>query len=641
MDFKYCRTIFLIVTVLSLILIMSTKSFASNYNQTYTFHTKINNIEISHKLYISVPSSLYNYYQKQNHNTFNIEDFSKFVTPNVFRSIAENVQNVTRNMPYSDEVFANAVLEIVHQIQYNKTDLKFPTETIVDNSGDCDTLSLLAASIMKAGDLDVVLLFYEDSHVSHINIGVHLLNEPVYYTKGTKPFYYEYNDKKYFTAESTGDNWKVGDQPQDYISTEPKIISIKNHEKTSFAQISSNLDSPLIPSSISLSLIPESLKVEDGGTNITISGSISPRYPKQQVTVNINHESNPLSIHKTVTTDKLGNYSLTLNFNTTGIYTIQTSWNGIQNYAGSDSEKLTVNIALNQLLDKYEVNQTVTVGSESIQIISLNSAGYRILSNQPIKKIFEKNFTGTGILISSEFIILGNIEPYLTEHRITLPSFEQIIIKGGRISTKTIPEQTVIIPNYRQQMHNHLEFTLIQNGKEDYSVSVRLLDNSDISKIIEKSDPILINASDYVRENTWYNMTANISENQIIFKLFDENTTHLTKTALIDYTNNTKELKILVKYEPDSIIVFKDLQAGILEQPTQLIEGYKPPFNIPYMRSIDPPEPEEPPKALESKAPEPEESIQEFAFPTTIVIIAAILVLAIVLIIFRAYRKLK
>jgi len=650
MNFKYYRTIFLAVTVLSLILVMPTPSFSSNHNQTYTFHTKIGNIEISHKLYTSVPPSLYEYYQRQNHNTLNIEDFSKFVTPNVFRSIAENIQNVTGNMPYNDEVFANAVLEIVHQISYNKTKVKFPTETIVDNSGDCDTLSLLVASIMKAGDLDVVLLFYEDSPIGHINVGVHLLNEPVYHTKGSKPFYYEYNDKKYFTAESTGENWKVGDQPQDYINTEPKIISIENHEKTSFAEISSNLDSPLIPSSISLSLIPESLKVEEGRTNITISGSISPRYPKQQVTVNIKYESNPIYIHKTAITDELGNYSLTLNFNATGIYTIQTSWNGIQNYAGSDSEKLTVNIGLNQLLSKYEVNQTVTVGFESIQSIGLNSAGYRILYSQPRKKILEKNFTGTGILVSSEFIILGNDEPYLTEQTITIPSFEQTIIRRGRINTKKVPEQTVVIPNYRQQMHNYLEFTLVQNGKEDYSVSVRLLGNSDISEIIDKSDSTIINASSYVRENAWYKIAANISENQITIKLFDQNKTDLTRTEPIDLTNSTNELKILMKYEPDSIIVTKNLQAEFLDQPTQLIEGYKHPFNIPHTQSIEPlkpgeppepPEPEEPPEPPETKAPEPEEPIQEFAFPTTIATIAAVLVVTLVAIIFQAFRKPK
>jgi hypothetical protein len=38
-------------------------------------------------------------------------------------------------------------------------------------------------------------------------------------------------------------------------------------------------------------------------------------------------------------------------------------------------------------------------------------------------------------------------------------------------------------------------------------------------------------------------MAANISENQIIVKLFDENNTYLTKTIPIDYTNKTNELK--------------------------------------------------------------------------------------------------
>ncbi len=614
---KHCRTTFLIITVILLILIRPTKSFSRNYNQTYTVHTKIGNIESSHKMYISVPLSLYNYYQSQNHNTFNIGDFSKFVTPNVFKSIAENIQNVTRNDPYGNEVFANAVLKIVQQIPYNKTSVKFPIETMVDNSGDCDTLSLLAASIMKAGGLDVVLFLYENSPISHMNVGVHLLNDPIY--RGLKPFYYEYDDKKYFTAETVGKNWKVGDQPQSYTSTEPKIISLENYEKTSSAQVSSNLDSPLIPSSISLSLIPESLEVKEEGTTITISGSISPKYPKQPVIININHESFPLTLNifRTVTTDQLGNYSLPWNFNTTGTYTIQTRWNGVQNYAGSDSEKLTIYIGLYQVLNKYEENKTLMVGSEVIQTPRLNSFGNRILNNQPIKKILEKNFTGTNVLLSSEFIILGDGEPTLSEQTITIHSYEYKIFIHNRTITRIIPEKTIIIPSYKQKMVNHLEFTLTQNGEEDYSVSVRLLDNYDISQIIDKADSTFINASSYVRENTWYNIAANIFENQIIIKLFDENNTYITETAPVDYTNSTREFKILIKYEPDSIIVFKNLQAEILDQPTQLVEGNKPPFNypefltsyIPYMQPVEPP---------------------AFALPITEITLAAAMVVAVI-----------
>lgn len=637
MNFKYYRTALLIVTITSLILFLPTKSFSSNYTKTYTFHTKIGNIERSHKLYISVPQSLYDYYQRQSHNTFNIQDFSKFVTPNIFNSIAEDIQNVTGNFPHSDEIFANAVLEIVQQIPYNKSNVKFPAETVVNNSGDCDLLSLLAASIMKAGGLDVVLFYYEVSPVSHMNVGVHLLTDPVYHTTGIKPTHYEYSNKKYFSAETAGKNWKVGDQPQSYINTEPKIINLKNLNETSLANIASNLDSPLIPSTISLSLLPESLQVNEGQTNITISGSISPRFPNQQVTVKIDHESYPPNIFRT-TTDQQGNYSLTWNFNNTGTYFIQTSWNGVQNYEGSDSEILTLHIGLNQLLDKYEFNGTLRVGPEVIQTPELNSYGYTILNYQQIKKIFEKNFTGTDILLSTAFIILGNGEPLLTKQKITIPSYEVSILRRRGIVKQTIPEQTIVIPNYRQKMNNYIEFTLRQNGEEDYGISVRLMDNSDVTQMIDKSGSTFINASKYVEENIWYNIEANISKNQTIVKLFDENNTRLTETASMDHVNSTREFKILMKYDPDSIVVFKDLQAKILDQPTQLVERNKSLAEFPQTQPVVPSEPEDP---RTNEPSEPEEPIQEFAFPTTTDIIGLASIITLVALILWTVRKRK
>jgi len=531
-------------------------------------------------LYTSVPPSLYNYYHSQNHNTYGYGDYSKFVTPNAVKSIAENIQNITRNRPYSDEVFANAVLEIVHQIPYSKSKAKYPIETMVENLGDCDGLSLIAASIMKAGGLDVVLFIYPTSPVSHMNLGVHLSHEPIFHTRGMKPAYYEYNGKKYYTAETTsGLDWKVGDQPQSYTSIEPHIISLENCEKTSPGEVSSSLNSPLTPSSISLSLIPESSNVSEGGNAITISGSISPVNAEQQVTIYINQESSQHDIFRTVTTDHLGNYSLTWNFNTTGTYIIQSSWNGIHNYAGSDSEKLTVHIGLNQLLNQYEVVNSLWIGSEVIQVTTLNNAGHSILSKHGVIEFLEKNFTGTGVLLSSEFIILGNKENRsVREQKITIPSYEQTrrSFRGRNTITIKVPEKTIIIPSYEQKLDNHLEFILRQNGENNYSVSVRLLDDSDMSQIIEKSDSLFVNASSYVRADTWYNIEAQISKDQIIAKLFEENKTHLSETVPINNNTSICEFRILMKYEPDSIIVFKSLKAEIPDQPTQLVEENHP-----------------------------------------------------------------
>lgn len=53
---------------------------------------------------------------------------------------------------------------------------KYPVEVIVENEGDCDLLSFVAASIMMAGGLDIVLLYYESQ--KHMNVGVNLTHAP-------------------------------------------------------------------------------------------------------------------------------------------------------------------------------------------------------------------------------------------------------------------------------------------------------------------------------------------------------------------------------------------------------------------------------------------------------------------------------
>ena len=44
-----------------------------------------------------------------------------------------------------DELFANMVLQVVHQIEYKQTlDIQFPIITIGDTKGDCDNVATLS-----------------------------------------------------------------------------------------------------------------------------------------------------------------------------------------------------------------------------------------------------------------------------------------------------------------------------------------------------------------------------------------------------------------------------------------------------------------------------------------------------------------
>jgi hypothetical protein len=545
-------------------------SFANNYDYIYTFNVQYGYYQLNHRLYTSMPPSLYDYYHTKSHIMRSDGDYSKFVTPIVFKSIAENIQNATRDMSHSDEQFANAVLMLVRQVSYVKSDVKYPVEAMVENSGDCDVLSLLAASIMKAGGLDVVLLLYNGMSPSHMNVGVYLPYAPVYRTWWMTSASYEYNNKTYWMAECTSlGEWKVGDRPDLLANAEPQIISLENCEKTSPAHVSSSLDSPLTSSSISITLVSENSSAIEKERSLTISGSISPAYSGKSVVMYVNQDGYPCNTFSTVT-DQFGNYSFTWNFTSTGTYYIRTSWSDFSNYAGSDSEKLTVYVGSYQQF----------VGDEGAgsggTFLSTNAAlGYRLFVIQAGKEFLKSNLTGTDVLLSGEFIMLRSNQTTIpkSEQTITIPAKRLTIRIPGSRRTLTIlrSEQTITIPS-EETPKNQLGFILRYNGGNDYNASVKVLDDYDLSQITKQPDgnnTALMNASKSTKENTWYKVAARISEDAITAELYAENGTLLEKIATRDDIANASESRILITYETDTIIAFKNLKVATLDQPTQ------------------------------------------------------------------------
>ncbi len=97
---------------------------------------------------------------------------------------------------------------------------KYPIQTIIDQSGDCEDLSILAAALLKRQGYDVKLFYVKpknDSNSNHMAIGV--LGD--YYYSGT---YIEKDGKKYFYVETTSPGWKFGQMPEKFKKAE--IISI-------------------------------------------------------------------------------------------------------------------------------------------------------------------------------------------------------------------------------------------------------------------------------------------------------------------------------------------------------------------------------------------------------------------------------
>lgn len=553
-----------------------------SYERTYTFNLEKGSYYDTYTLYTFVPPSLYDYYRGKTNSVSSDRDYSKFVTPEPVQTLANNIRNITINQSNSDEEFANNVLALVHQFSYSVSNIKYPVEALAENSGDCDVLSILAASILKAGGLDVVLLIYRDICPAHMNIGVNLPYPPVFDETEIERTGFEYNNKTYWAAECTPTgSWKVGDQPDSFATLRPVIIPVENHEKCSPAHVSSSLNNPLIPSALSINLSLEKINGEEQKA-FMISGSIFPSYCGKEVVIYISHDGGySYTVLKTITTN-LGNYSIPCKIPSSGTYTIRSSLISFSNYAGSDSETVTVFIGSYPTRLMTNVTEYNSSNQSNAEFTFNEIKGYK-LSTRGNNAFLKSSLSGANISLSGEFLVLNNGQNTTNgEQTITLPEMKQTIIRYRRRPIEIIiPERTIKVqePNLE---NNQFGFVL-ENNAGNYSASVKLLDSADVSHIekrLEGSNATFMNVSRTIEKNIWYKAVAKISGREITTELRDENDTLLKTVAIKGDATDISRFGILVSCDPYTFIAFKNLKVESLDQmPTSLISSIRLPAN--------------------------------------------------------------
>jgi len=93
---------------------------------------------------------------------------------------------------------------------------RYPLETLVEQGGDSEDTSILAATLLSILDFDVVLLSFPDQ--KHVAVGVYMANAAGYS--------FEYKGKRYIYLETTGQNWSLGELPTQYMGLTPTIYPI-------------------------------------------------------------------------------------------------------------------------------------------------------------------------------------------------------------------------------------------------------------------------------------------------------------------------------------------------------------------------------------------------------------------------------
>jgi len=535
-------------------------SLINNFDRAYILNIEHENYRSIHTLYTYVPPSLYDYYCSETHQVNGERDYAKFVTPAAVRKIAENMRSLASNGSSGDEDFANDVLAFVRQIPYAVSDRKYPVEALVDNSGDCDVSSFLAASIMKAGGLDVVLFVYRGLPGSHMNIGVYLPTTPLYASSELEPNGFEYKNQTYWVAECTPTgNWKVGNQPESFAQVEPSIISLENSEESAPAPISSSLDSSLVPSSISINISLETSSTSVNQRSLTISGSISPAYSEKKVVMYVGQNWSSSKVFQTYT-NNLGNYSLTWNVTSTGTYYIRTSLVSFSNYAGSDSEMMTF------FAGPYS---TWVEGSVFNYGWDLDNGGYKTSSSKSVKEFLKSDLEGTNISLSGEFMILkSNQTIKVSEQTATIPDGLQAMLWKRHRIVIGVPGNAVPVQE-SVQLTNQFGF-ILQNNNGNYSANVRLLSDPGMSQVenqFNENNSTFMNASKSIRENMWYKAEVEVSKGELTAELRGEDGTLLRNLSAKEEAMDSSECGIIISCTPDAFVAFKNLKVENLDQP--------------------------------------------------------------------------
>ena len=563
----------IILIIVLLIISNNPRTFGNTYSRSYNSSNQfgLNN----HELHISAPLSLYNYYQGKNHAIRYDNDYSDFVTPNAFESIAKDLRRLTRNKRHADEEFANAVMTIVHQIPYAPTDVKYPIETIVDNSGDCDTIALLAASIMKAGGLDVVLLYYKSE--VHMNLGVSLPYEPYHTWMWSSPTYFEYNGKKYWTAECTSEReWKIGDQPPTLVYASPTVIPLENCEEKSPAQISAKLDNPLNQSLISVNLSSKHSNIENQQTTITVSGSILPKLSEENIAIYTSKDKKTYEVFQTKT-DTTGKYYFNWNTTSTGTHFIKSSWSGAQNQTAVDSKLLTIFIGFPKPIHQYEINNDqYFIGRPSI-------AMYELRRIKGVDEFLNVDLMGRGVKLKGQFTVMSNGETQQEQQLLSKRDSVVKLLPRGTSITLAVTEQKIVLPQNLPGdlqplpipegfvVNDQFGFILQNNATNHYNVEVRGMNKDDIIQM-EENDSTILSLSEVIEQNIWYNFTAKMSTNETTVTL-DGLDNIIIENQIAKNETNINELTIILANNKDKVIAFKDLKIELLREENQSSKG--------------------------------------------------------------------
>ena len=348
----------------------------------------------------------------------------------------------------------------------------------------------------------------------------------------------------------------------DLAAAKVNIIPLEKNVQSPAGQVSARLNTDLLSSAVTVNVSEDQASNQDNSTrDLLISGSISPTYSGQPVSICINNDGVPTYL--VALTDGNGDYNLTWNFTNAGTYYITASWGGISNYAGADSQTVPVFVGPQSFIQ-------FDAGDYNIIYGQVGAAAFATAPMQGVNDFFTLPL-GTNVSLSYSFIVLqaGQTISNVETTNVTLPAGRQTVLSANKtVETIQVPARNETIPvnvpigleplrlpdNFNQTLDNQFCFILQNSNVDNYSLNIKGLSEEDLSGM--QTNAAVTNATGNIKEDTWYQMTTNINDEGATTNLTDGNGTVIETTSS---PANGNQAVLLITNNEDTAIVLKNL----------------------------------------------------------------------------------
>jgi len=177
----------------------------------------------------------YSYYISQSHKISKYSDYLNFVTVDepALIDIAYILHNISKEENFDSEEEINFILSFSQSLKYSEDNItagvgeypRYPIETLVDQTGDCEDTSALLISLVEILGFNASIILIPEAWegYGHAAVGINVT--------GATGVHYILNEGKsneisYYYAETTAPGWRLGEMP-DLESNSAYIYEVK------------------------------------------------------------------------------------------------------------------------------------------------------------------------------------------------------------------------------------------------------------------------------------------------------------------------------------------------------------------------------------------------------------------------------